>query len=107
MALEFNSIQPVRFGEIEATPKITTSTRLRLQKITFGGDNSGAMETLSECFGAQSDEVLDFMKKNMSTLQLQRLQAYLLGGDEMLDRLDRTIDEAIKESMGKIKNEEG
>lgn len=105
MALQFNTIEPVRFGTIEATPKITTSARMRIQRAKFGGDNSEAMEVLSECFGTQADEVLDFMKKNMSTMDLQRLQAYLIGGDTMLETLDRTIDETIKESMKKAQNE--
>ena len=106
MALQFNSIQPVRFGEIEATPKMTTSSRMRVQKVKFGGDNIEAMETLAECFGNNSDGVLDFMKKNMTTLDLQRLQAYLIGGESMLDTLDHTIDEVIKASMKKVQNEE-
>lgn len=106
MALQFNTIQPVRFGEIEATPKMTTSSRMRVQRVQFGGDNSEAMETMAECFGNKSDEVLDFMKKNMSTLDLQRLQAYLIGGESMLETLDRTIDETIKASMKKVQNEE-
>lgn len=106
MALQFNTIQPVRFGTLEATPKVTTSARMRVQRVKFGGDNLEAMETLAECFGTQADEVLDFMKKNMSTMDLQRLQAYIIGGDAMLETLDRTIDATIKESMKKATNEE-
>lgn len=96
MALEFDKISPIRFGDFEATPKLTASLRLRASKIKLGGDNEEAMETLSQCFGNKSEDVLAFMKENMSTLDLQRLQAYIVGGDQMLDNVDEAIKEALQ-----------
>ncbi len=104
MALEFNKISPIRFGDFEATPKLTASARLRASKIKLGGDNAEAMETLSQCFGNKSEDVLAFMKENMSTLDLQRLQAYIVGGDEMLGNVDEAIRGALK-NVAETKNE--
>lgn len=105
MALEFNKIQPVRFGDFEAVPKVTTSAKMRLREISFKTQEeiSESKSILAGCFGKNEDKVLDFMNENMSTFDMQRLQAYLLGGDAMLDTFDKAIQEAM--SLDNLKKE--
>lgn len=95
MPLTFNSIQPVRFGDFTATPKLNQSTRLRIQNLKANTLSDDVIDQLSAPFGADSERVAEFIKNNMSMLDVQRLQAYLAGGESMLD----SVDEAIKGGM--------
>lgn len=95
MALVFNAIEPVRFGNLEAIPKVGAELRLRIQKIDFGNTDekiSAARDVLSQAFGDKSMEVRKFMSDNdMSAFDLERLAAYLIGGDNLLAQFDEII----------------
>ena len=88
MALVFNAVEPVRFGNLEAIPKVGAELRLRIQKIDFGNTDekiSAARDTLSQAFGDKSMEVRKFMSDNDMSA------AYLIGGDNLLAQFDEII----------------
>lgn len=63
------------------------------------GDLSHACSVLAECFDEKSDEVKAFMERNMSLVDLARLQAYLLGGKTGLDELDQKTELLMKKQV--------
>lgn len=90
MALSFQPLADVQFGEIKATPKLTTELKLRIARL---GDYSKTVEdfesackTLAKAFPEDKEEVEKFMLESMSIMDLQELQAYLVGGDKLVAR---------------------
>lgn len=101
MGLNFNKIEPVQFGDIVAMPKIDEETKLRLQNInlsTVQGWNDG-VELMAGCFSEKKDEVKDFMKNNMNSFDLNKLQAYLMGGDSMVEMLEKKMERILDKEV--------
>lgn len=94
MALSFNGLQPVRFGDRECAPKIDAETQLRLQSINGYGPETD--EILASAFPDDAIYVREFMAKNMTTYEKEELHAYLLGGEAMLDNLRNTLTGVLK-----------
>ena len=95
--LQFNKLQPVGFGDKEVTPEITTEKKLRLQN-TKGDteENLKAMiELIASCFGDDSEFVKDFISKHMSLLDIYKLQAYLIGGEKMVEAVEQNMQTAL------------
>lgn len=100
MGLKFSKIEPVQFGDIVAMPVVDEETKLRLYELnlsTIDGVNE-AIAVMAGCFKDKKDEIKEFMKGEMSSYELNQLQAYLMGGQAMLDKLEKQLDIAI--SMG-------
>lgn len=102
MGLKFSKLEPVQFGDIVVTPEIDEETKLRLYGISFGtleGVKEG-IEVMSSCFKEKSkiEDVKEFMT-TMSNYELNQLQAYLMGGQAMLDKLEKQIDAAITKEL--------
>lgn len=98
MALSFSGLEAVKFGEIVATPTVTAEARLRIQS----GNSKSAenreklIKAMADCFGEQSEAVQDFMTHQMSGYELSLLQAYLVGGEKMLDQVEGTVAKAME-----------
>lgn len=91
--LQFGKIEPIEFGDFESIPKVTSELRLRLRTLKFETEAQAAegKKVLAECFGEDQERVLAFMNEHMTDLNLRILQAYLLGGPQMLDMLTGSI----------------
>lgn len=90
MALQFKKrkAEAIAFGDIVEVPKLDIEKRLRIQHLSLKNatDVKEAIQVMSECF--ESDGVAEFMKNEMTVIDLARLQAYLIGGEEMVDKID-------------------
>lgn len=97
MGLQFEKTQAIGFGDIVAVPHISTELRLRLQKDVRTGTVEELCETkdlLAECFTEKRKEIREFMD-DMTIVDLQRLQTYLVGGDTMLQAMETRINDAF------------
>lgn len=96
MALEFkNKLEAIDFGGMVLTPQIDIEKRLRLQQADLKTPD-GIRETMTiiaECFGDKMDEVRAFMNENMSLVDIAQLQVYLVGGQKMLDTVNKKLEE--------------
>lgn len=100
MGLKFKNIEPVQFGDIVAMPYVDEETKLRLQNINFTtleGRAEGINLMLS-CFKEHKDEIREFMK-TMGAYDLNQLQAYLMGGQALLDKLDKQFEKMMDRSF--------
>lgn len=104
MALSFSGLEAVKFGEIVATPTVTAETRLRIQSGNFKSaeGREKLIKVMSGCFGDQADAIADFMDKQMSTYELSLLQAYLAGGETMLNDVRGTIVKAMQDGAQNV-----
>lgn len=94
MALEFKKgLDAIKFGDIAVVPKLDVEKRLRLQNIKLE-DVTGikeAVNVISSCFEGKEDEVKAFINEYMGLSDIARLQVYLVGGDSMLEQVDKKI----------------
>lgn len=101
MALSFkkNTAEAIQFGDLVVTPKVDIEARLRIQALQMGNANEvkEAILVISECFGDKKDEVAEFLSKDMTVLDLAKLKAYLVGGNDMVERVDSAMESALKE----------
>lgn len=97
MALEFkNQLEAIDFGGLVALPKVDIEARLRLQNIKLD-DASGVKEAItviSECFGENASAVKEFINDNLSVMDIAQLQVYLVGGQKMLDSVNKKLENA-------------
>lgn len=90
MALSFNGLQPVTFGGKECMPtKPDAELQLRLQNIKDFNDE--ADDVLASAFPNDYDYVRDFLRSNMTLLEKQELQVYLLGGETGLRDMEKLM----------------
>lgn len=108
----FAKVEPIRFGDFEAMPeKMTTETKLRLQNLKFDTETQiqEAMNLLADCFGAQTQQVKEFMEGNMFVNDLVDLQIYLTQGPQsyadMKESYKKALDYNLMESMKKGQDE--
>ena len=95
MALEFkDKLEAIDFGGLVVEPKVDIEKRLRLQNIKLNEANSvkEAIRVISECFGDDKNEVKDFIEKNLSLVDIAQLQVYLVGGQKMLDKVNKQME---------------
>lgn len=95
MALEFNSkLEAIDFGGLVVEPKVDIEKRLRLQNIKLDKAESvkDAIRVISECFGQDKMEVKDFIEENLSLVDIAQLQVYLVGGQKMLDKVNKQME---------------
>lgn len=96
MALEFKGLEPVKFGDIIATPVVSQENKMRLRSANLQTED-GANELkkiLAECFPAQQMQVAAFIQQ-MNELDLEILQGYLIGGQRMVDLIEKEIEGAM------------
>lgn len=103
MALSFEKIDAVKFGDTPYLPQMTQELRLRLKDLKITSANLGeATELLSRCFGDKAAEVKKFMDTNMFERALAKLQVYLTQGPEAADVFDNSINGAITTEINKV-----
>lgn len=107
MALEFKETEAVKFGNIIAVPSVDAELKLRIGQIKFGTNEAinSAIEIMSHAFGEKSYEIAEFMHKYMSATQLQKLQAYLVGGEDGLEMYERQMNRLTDKMMDKALEE--
>lgn len=98
MALTFEGIQPVEFGGRACTPKIDAEIKLRLTNIN--DFNEKADEILASAFPDDEKYVRKFLREKMSVLDKEMLQAYLIGGPNALEIVQRQIDSVFEKGIG-------
>lgn len=94
MALSFNGLEPVTFGDTECTPKINTELKLRLSQIKEY--NTETDEILASAFPDDEEYVLEFLREKMTNFDKQTLHLYLVGGDMMVNRVLAQVDETMR-----------
>lgn len=95
MALEFkDKLEAIRFGDMVAQPSVDIEQRLRLQNIKLD-EPAGVREAItviSGCFGDKEDKVKDYIEQNLSIVDIAQLQVYLVGGQKMLDKVNKDME---------------
>lgn len=99
MALEFHGIQPVNFGGKDCTPEINTETKLRLNQIERYDNETD--ETLASAFPKDEAYVKKFLHNQMTAFEKQKLHAYLTGGMDLVDKVEKEIEQRFHESFNK------
>lgn len=97
MALEFKSkLEAIDFGGLVVEPKVDIEKRLRLQNIKLDEASSvkEAIIVISECFGENAEAVKKFINENLSIVDIAQLQVYLVGGQKMLDSVNKKLEGA-------------
>lgn len=102
MALEFNQIEAIKFGDIVVRPKVDMETKLRLQsaKLSNATEMEETIELIANACGDKSKEVKEFIEENLGIVDIARIQAYLAGGQTLLDALDKNMS-----AQGVVENE--
>lgn len=95
MALSFNGLEPVTFGQKDCIPKITTEIKMRLADLKDYNDT--ADEVLASVFPNDEVYVRDFLREKMTVFDKQTLHAYLLGGESMVRALHNKIEGVVNE----------
>ena len=94
MALEFKKgLDAIQFGDMTLTPKLDVEKRLRLQNIKLDDANGikEAIKVIASCFDDKAEDVEEFINQYMGLNDIARLQVYLVGGDSMLEQVDKKI----------------
>lgn len=99
MALTFSGIQPVNFGGKDCRPEINTETKLRLNQIERYDDETD--EALASAFPKDEAYVKKFLAEQMTAFEKQKLHAYLTGGMDLVDKVEKEIEQRFHESFGK------
>lgn len=98
MALKFDKIEPVEFGDLKVMPKMNTELKLRVQGIRT--IDAEALDILSQCFEDHNQEVRAFLDQ-LNLIDIYKLQAYLLGGNSSVEVfMDRF--EALMKQQGEL-----
>lgn len=96
--LSLNALEPVDFGGRECMPKVNAEMKLRLSQIK--DYNSNSIEVLAMAFPDDEEYVKKFLR-DISTIDIQLLHAYLLGGPTMVEsmksKIGSVMDSTIKE----------
>lgn len=95
MSLYINTQKSIKFGEESFTPSVNAEQALRLQnaKLMNAEEIEAAKKLIAECFGENKIKVAQYLEQ-ADFYQLALIQAYLVGGDEMVT--------AIKNKMGGV-----
>lgn len=98
--LSLNTLEPVDFGGRECVPKLDTETKLRLSQIKKY--DSKACEVIATAFPDDEEYVKGFLA-NMTTIDIQLLHAYLIGGPTMVDAIRQQMGNAMSNAIKEAK----
>lgn len=90
--LNLNALEPVNFGGRECTPDINTEMKMRLSDIKKYDE--AAFTTLAAAFPNDEEYVKDFLPK-MTTVDVEILHAYLVGGPTMVESIKNQLGNAL------------
>lgn len=112
LALKKLKMVPVDFEDFQAMPEVNQELRLRLQNLKFQTESQidQAKDVISSAFPNDKAQVRQFLDDNFATtITLQELQSYLLGGESALtefrERTNKAMDTAIEKVMERSINE--
>lgn len=92
--LNLNTLEPVNFGGRECMPNITTELKMRLSEIKkYDGT---VYPILAAAFPNDEEYVKNFLPK-MTTIDIELLHGYLLGGPTMVESIKKRIEGALSE----------
>lgn len=101
MALKFNKLEAVQFGDIVEVPVLDQEKKLRLKTLTRA-DSDDAKDKMSACFPQNQASIREFMNE-MSDYDLQRLFTYLVHGESGLELTEKMVSQnmesVIKEKL--------
>lgn len=104
MGLNFNKTRNIQFGKVIVdVPVLGQKDKLKLQQINLDTEagRQKAIESIASVFDSETDYIKEFMSKNMTEFDIARVQAYIVGGDSMLETFDKQLekefDKAIEE----------
>ena len=96
MGLEIQTKKSIKFGDESFVPKINAEQMLRLQRAKF--DTAESMEDMrklvASCF-EEREKVAEYLV-SVDVFQLSLIQAYLVGGDAMVETIQSRL-ASIKE----------
>lgn len=90
--LNLNALEPVNFGGRECTPDINTETKMRLSGIKKYDES--VYPILASAFPNDEEYVEEFLGK-MTTVDIEILHAYLMGGPTMVESIKQQINTAM------------
>lgn len=93
MALSFNGLEPITFGNKECVPKVTAEIELKLSQVKKYDQETD--EILASAFPDDESYVKGFLD-NMTMVDKQILHAYLIGGDTLVTTTMEQIKGALK-----------
>lgn len=100
MALTFNNLEAVQFGDKVCQPKVNGELRRKLElELVSGGDKDAdeqALDTIAQCFPENEEYVRAFLRDSMSTTNIKTLHVYLIDGDAGLARLEKAMEATAK-----------
>lgn len=110
MALNFNAIEAIGFGNLKVKPQMTKELELRVKNLKINEANrEEAIEILSSCFGSYATEVKQFMQENMHEYDLIELSMYLAHGDRGLENfrsiMQKSMDKQMDQAVDKVGSE--
>lgn len=89
MALKFEKIEPVEFGDLKVMPKMNAEMKLRVQAIKQ--IDSDALDLFAECFEGYHAEIREFLDQ-LNMIDLYKLQAYLIGGNASVKAFEARLE---------------
>lgn len=96
MGLTFKKIEPVQFGDLVATPKLTNEIKLRISAALGKADTADGMAELTKqlaaAFPDHKEEVAAFIESNMTMDDIAQLATYIISGDKGLSRLNAALE---------------
>jgi len=99
MALELTTIQPIKIDGVECRPVVNAESRLRIaeiQTIVSDEDRKKAIEVFASIFPDNTEYVKGKLEQ-MTALDLELIQTYILAGQKGVD----TVLDGLKEAMQK------
>lgn len=100
MALILKQLEPVQFGDFTAQPIVNMENMLRLSQINLqtADGRESAVKVMAECFPKDRERVEQFVA-GLPVMELTRLQAYLIGGQTVLDALEANVATSLTKTI--------
>lgn len=100
MAFKISQIESVEFGDKQCTPELDAERKLRLGRLDFSTETKEkeADKVIASCFPEDEAFVREYLTR-CSTLSKQRLQAYLIGGEEAVKIIENGLKSQIEGAM--------
>lgn len=108
MGLNFSQTRNIQFGDIVANiPVLGQKDKLKLQQLDFGSEakREEAIDAMSSIFKEKNEEIRKFMLENMTDFDLARAQAYIIGGQSMLEAVDKQFEKEMEKAIAGGNNE--
>lgn len=106
MGLNFNKTRNIQFGKVVVdVPVLGQKDKLKLQQLSLDSEQGRqkAIDTIASIFDGDVEYIKEFMTKNMTEFDIARVQAYVVGGDSMLESFDKQLEKEFDKAMEEIK----